>query len=157
MCIRDRDINIFGQGKSDPYVKLRVVADGEAHHFKTEVIQDNLHPIWRLLIDLPVNNPDSLDNLEFEIFDEDVGKDDFLGRCSVNVQSIRTAMTSGKVQDIWRRLDGVKKGSFHAEVSWCELRLDRGPEEAQDDLHRCLLYTSPSPRDLSTSRMPSSA
>ena len=26
-----------------------------------------------------------------------------------------------------------------------------------DEAHRCLLYTSPSPRDLSTSRMPSSA
>ena len=26
-----------------------------------------------------------------------------------------------------------------------------------DDIHGCLLYTSPSPRDLSTSRMPSSA
>ena len=25
------------------------------------------------------------------------------------------------------------------------------------DVHTCLLYTSPSPRDLSTSRMPSSA
>ena len=32
-------------------------------------------------------------------------------------------------------------------------------EDKQDDLlsHICLLYTSPSPRDLSTSRMPSSA
>ena len=28
---------------------------------------------------------------------------------------------------------------------------------ALGDLHTCLLYTSPSPRDLSTSRMPSSA
>ena len=29
--------------------------------------------------------------------------------------------------------------------------------EAAGDYHSCLLYTSPSPRDLSTSRMPSSA
>ena len=29
--------------------------------------------------------------------------------------------------------------------------------EFAEYLHRCLLYTSPSPRDLSTSRMPSSA
>ena len=42
----------------------------------------------------------------------------------------------------------------------------RGPEKADSVTHRvkqmfpgciCLLYTSPSPRDLSTSRMPSSA
>ena len=30
-------------------------------------------------------------------------------------------------------------------------------EKAGGKLHSCLLYTSPSPRDLSTSRMPSSA
>ena len=30
-------------------------------------------------------------------------------------------------------------------------------EDEQHDLSTCLLYTSPSPRDLSTSRMPSSA
>ena len=33
----------------------------------------------------------------------------------------------------------------------------RTPEEAQKSAQTCLLYTSPSPRDLSTSRMPSSA
>ena len=29
--------------------------------------------------------------------------------------------------------------------------------KSRDDIQSCLLYTSPSPRDLSTSRMPSSA
>jgi len=33
----------------------------------------------------------------------------------------------------------------------------RGNAQRQELLSRCLLYTSPSPRDLSTSRMPSSA
>ena len=33
----------------------------------------------------------------------------------------------------------------------------RGIAGTQADLYICLLYTSPSPRDLSTSRMPSSA
>ena len=32
-----------------------------------------------------------------------------------------------------------------------------GTDPTADSLHICLLYTSPSPRDLSTSRMPSSA
>ena len=31
------------------------------------------------------------------------------------------------------------------------------PEEIKELIRTCLLYTSPSPRDLSTSRMPSSA
>ena len=33
----------------------------------------------------------------------------------------------------------------------------QNPEEAGEQAKSCLLYTSPSPRDLSTSRMPSSA
>ena len=39
------------------------------------------------------------------------------------------------------------------EFGWMEM-LD---EESREDFLTCLLYTSPSPRDLSTSRMPSSA
>ena len=35
--------------------------------------------------------------------------------------------------------------------------LDRDYEYTRGHLYSCLLYTSPSPRDLSTSRMPSSA
>ena len=34
---------------------------------------------------------------------------------------------------------------------------DRGVSDVTSDPEPCLLYTSPSPRDLSTSRMPSSA
>ena len=37
----------------------------------------------------------------------------------------------------------------------CFIVLEAGP--THDGLETCLLYTSPSPRDLSTSRMPSSA
>ena len=37
------------------------------------------------------------------------------------------------------------------------LRIKVGFDPTAPDLHLCLLYTSPSPRDLSTSRMPSSA
>ena len=40
-----------------------------------------------------------------------------------------------------------------------EVRLRKGPSRDHpiDWVYNCLLYTSPSPRDLSTSRMPSSA
>ena len=38
-----------------------------------------------------------------------------------------------------------------------EKALSQAGISINDDLYICLLYTSPSPRDLSTSRMPSSA
>ena len=43
--------------------------------------------------------------------------------------------------------------------AWQKVRVARHPDRPHtaDYLSLCLLYTSPSPRDLSTSRMPSSA
>ena len=52
------------------------------------------------------------------------------------------------LENIIMRLFVSDTDSFIEEVSE-EVRRDR--------LYNCLLYTSPSPRDLSTSRMPSSA
>ena len=47
------------------------------------------------------------------------------------------------------RLNSGESGSADKDVGWIN---ERG-----SDQNSCLLYTSPSPRDLSTSRMPSSA
>ena len=56
---------------------------------------------------------------------------------------------------IVRAMDGIGIGSFfpivYAMVS------DYFPPTERGSIYACLLYTSPSPRDLSTSRMPSSA
>ena len=44
----------------------------------------------------------------------------------------------------------------HGDLEWCEgCAYDMNGEQVA--FEGCLLYTSPSPRDLSTSRMPSSA
>ena len=49
----------------------------------------------------------------------------------------------------------TKLESFHIDISGFAPEIG---DELDDDLYlNCLLYTSPSPRDLSTSRMPSSA
>ena len=39
----------------------------------------------------------------------------------------------------------------------CPLQKDDDDDEDDDDYNSCLLYTSPSPRDMLRSRMPSSA
>ena len=59
------------------------------------------------------------------------------------------------IKEVVKIDSGVIKGSHNA-----ELKQYLGIPYAEppiDNLRCCLLYTSPSPRDLSTSRMPSSA
>ena len=55
--------------------------------------------------------------------------------------------------DLSEATDAVKNGSFEHALSLLKIILKEHP----DHIDSCLLYTSPSPRDLSTSRMPSSA
>ena len=52
------------------------------------------------------------------------------------------------------RLDELKKNASLDEIKQKATSLENKPSSFRDS---CLLYTSPSPRDLSTSRMPSSA
>ena len=56
---------------------------------------------------------------------------------------------------------GMVKVKINGHLEILELKLDddslKEDKEIVEDLIICLLYTSPSPRDLSTSRMPSSA
>ena len=51
----------------------------------------------------------------------------------------------------------VTEESKKLEKEMSESGVAAGPAFGQQDVWTCLLYTSPSPRDLSTSRMPSSA
>ena len=59
--LENRDVAVLGQGKSDPYAILRIVSDGETSTFKTHVVNNNLHPVWNMAVDLPVDNPESLE------------------------------------------------------------------------------------------------
>ena len=55
------------------------------------------------------------------------------------------------------RSEGKQRFLNDKELSRLAMVLRAGKDQEEKDFHPCLLYTSPSPRDLSTSRMPSSA
>ena len=63
--------------------------------------------------------------MEVHVYDKDIGsKDDYLGKCKISTNVIRTAMTSGQLQDVWKLLEDVKRGSIHLEIGWCDLKLN---------------------------------
>ena len=68
------DMTLIG-GKSDPYVKI----SGIGQPVQTNVIKNNLNPVWKetfhFFIDVANPNP----KLLFQVFDSDLDSDDFLG------------------------------------------------------------------------------
>ncbi len=100
--------------------------------FRSEVVKDCLDPVWRLMIDLPVDDPSTLEDLRAEVWDKDTAtQDDFLGECVVSASVARTAMASGQAQDVWRKLEGVERGSIKMEVAWSKMQVERPPQQVR--------------------------
>ena len=76
---------------------------------------------------------------------------------------LKGCMSSYDIVDLWKRFrETIKKSEVLASRYMAQFNHAKVPFVVQDprdakDFKGCLLYTSPSPRDLSTSRMPSSA
>ncbi|XP_014816053.1 PREDICTED: extended synaptotagmin-3-like [Calidris pugnax] len=71
------------EGKSDPYAVLRV----GTQVFTSRVIDNNLNPTWDEVYEVIVDNVPGQD-VEFDLFDKDIDKDDFLGRCKVPLRRV---------------------------------------------------------------------
>ena len=74
------------------------------------------------------------------------------------LQKQKYGLSSGKIQDLKEIISSVKPDVIvFDEVLKPSQNYNLASELKMEILDSCLLYTSPSPRDLSTSRMPSSA
>ena len=87
-----------------------------------------------------------------------------LGRHVATLSEVQNQFTTtDQRNDLWKKFLTVT-GMFRGEGSVCAVWLSGSyltskemPHDVDAVYWLCLLYTSPSPRDLSTSRMPSSA
>ncbi|XP_040575642.1 extended synaptotagmin-2 [Lepeophtheirus salmonis] len=134
--LENKDMNLIGNfNKSDPYATLEIIADSSSHNYKTHVIQNNLHPNWNYTADLIVDDPESLDKIMINVWDKDSSnKDDFLGKCELSLQVVKTAITTGVSQEIWEILEGVQRGSVHAIISWSDLTMSFHPLKISQEL-----------------------
>ena len=78
-------------------------------------------------------------NTKTDVFDKDTEGEEFNN-------TVNSAIQKGEKIQVGQTETGDKT-----------VTLKNEGEVSEDDVDNCLLYTSPSPRDLSTSRMPSSA
>ncbi len=81
-----------------------------------------------------------------------------------NISDFHKIVKNGTIEELKRFRDRHDKNDLHACGICYNLIIINGklgcplhPKVCGQELRDCLLYTSPSPRDLSTSRMPSSA
>uniref|UniRef100_A0A8C2X5Y5 Extended synaptotagmin 1 n=1 Tax=Cyclopterus lumpus TaxID=8103 RepID=A0A8C2X5Y5_CYCLU len=103
--------NMMGvvKGKSDPYAKINV----GGVEFMSNVIKENLNPVWNEMYEV-VLRPLSGQEVQVELYDKDMGKDDFLGRSKINVADI----IRSQYTDQWYTLNDVKSGRVRLILEW---------------------------------------
>ncbi|KAL1493655.1 hypothetical protein ABEB36_009354 [Hypothenemus hampei] len=90
-------------GSSDPYVKFRLGNE----KYKSKIIWRSLKPRWLEQFDLHLYD-DGDQQLEITVWDKDRTKDDYIGRCVINLMEMERERT----YNLWQELeDGA--GSLH--------------------------------------------
>ncbi|XP_029062283.1 extended synaptotagmin-1 isoform X1 [Monodon monoceros] len=118
LIAKDRFLGGLVKGKSDPYVKLKL----GGRSFRSRVVREDLNPRWNEVFEVIVTSIPGQE-LEVEVFDKDLDKDDFLGRCKV---SLTTVLNNGFL-DEWLTLEDVPSGRLHL----CLERLTPRPTAAE--------------------------
>ncbi|XP_047404992.1 extended synaptotagmin-1 isoform X1 [Sciurus carolinensis] len=127
LIAKDRFLGGLVKGKSDPYVKLKLAG----RSFRSSVVREDLNPRWNEIFEVIVT-PIPGQELEVEVFDKDLDKDDFLGRCKVSL----TAVLNSGFLDEWLTLEDVPSGRLH-------LRLERlTPQPTAAELEEVLKVNS---------------
>ncbi|XP_077583069.1 extended synaptotagmin-1-like [Stigmatopora nigra] len=106
--------NLMGglkKGKSDPYAKITV----GGVTFKSNVVKENLNPVWNEMYQV-VMKPQSGKDIQVELYDQDMDKDDFLGRLNISIADI----ISSQYTDQWYSLEDVKSGRVRLILEWVQ-------------------------------------
>merc|ERR1712106_142706 len=92
-------------GKSDPYVKIKF-GDQE---FKSRKERNTLEPEWNFSANLIVTSSDENSDIVIEVFDDDFGKENFIGSYKF---SIKHAIKETHKGAVWYNLVGCKSGKI---------------------------------------------
>ncbi|KAM8990496.1 LOW QUALITY PROTEIN: extended synaptotagmin-1 [Ara ararauna] len=138
LVAKDRFLGGALRGRSDPYALVR----WGGGRFRSRVLREELNPRWNEAYEAIVTDIPGQD-VEFELFDKDIDKDDFLGRCKVPLQRV----LSSRVVDEWLPLEGVKSGRLHVKLE--SLSPSASPALLQQVLHINSLLQPPHNEELS--------
>ena len=91
-------------GKADPYVKLTL----GKQKAKSATVKIDHNPEWNFKASFDID-PKISEDIQIEVFDEDLGKDDSLGHISVNISSVQKHK---QLLNQWIPLDSCKSGEL---------------------------------------------
>ncbi|KAM8917460.1 uncharacterized protein AB9W97_001955 isoform 1-T1 [Spinachia spinachia] len=109
LVAKDNMMGGMVKGKSDPYAKINV--GGVA--FLSNVVKDNLNPVWNEMYEV-VLRPQAGQEVQVELYDKDMDKDDFLGRHKISVADI----IRSQYTDQWYALIEAKSGRVRLILEW---------------------------------------
>jgi len=92
-------------GKADPYLKLQY----NDQSYKSKTIDNNQNPVWHFTTTFKIHNDDADKNILVQLYDDDIGKDDFLGEHSLDIQDV---LQSGNVINKTVDLQKCKTGKL---------------------------------------------
>merc|ERR1711892_985759 len=92
-------------GKSDPYVKIKF-GDQE---FKSRKVRNTLEPEWNFSANLIVSSSDENSDIVVEVYDDDFGKENFIGSYKF---SLKHAIKETDKPAVWCNLVGCESGKI---------------------------------------------
>ncbi|KAI4342445.1 hypothetical protein MLD38_027072 [Melastoma candidum] len=141
-------------GLADPYVKGQM----GPYRFKTKIQRKTLSPKWMEEFKIPIVTWESPNILNLEVYDKDPFMDDYLGKCSVNINDLK----DGQRHDMWMALQDIKMGRLHLAISVLEGDDQAGIQEplnvalGEDKFRDCTPIETPKTGYSSQSSMKSS-
>merc|ERR1711936_1435014 len=71
-------------GKADPYVVLEY----QDQKLKSKTVDNNHNPVWHFSGEFEIFSAGENEKISIKVYDDDIGKDDFLGEYNLNVKDI---------------------------------------------------------------------
>ena len=87
---------------------------------KSGTVDNNHDPVWHFTGQLTVFDKD--ENIKITVFDEDIGKDDFLGEANVSVEELRR---TGEITNKVLKLENCKSGQLTVSAKFVPLEVMR--------------------------------
>ncbi|EGG14639.1 hypothetical protein DFA_10897 [Cavenderia fasciculata] len=110
-------------GKSDPYVRLRVTSNSRT--FQTKVIPKNLNPVWNESFIVEIQNA-QYDLVVVEVYDKDaVGSDDLIGFVPIDP----ALLPKGIEVTTWEKLSWVPHGDINLSITAVNFGLENVPPQ----------------------------